>query len=412
MSRLQELSAHLVALDRSLERLEVGLRASLPGPQAASCGPRFPADGRLSKVDAELRLTASASAKDARRSRLLVAVLLFPILFGASLVGTDAFAWAGSATGYFSARSGYWLIPTPESPNPLPDLCAEHGLTFTTANTVTGTAGPDFLVLGNQGQLALALGGFDVVVGGNGRDCIDGGPGGDILKGLNGDDVILGGEGNDFLYGGAGEDVLDGGPGFDICVGGSGKDTIRNCEVVFQGIDPGGCEPVNGAESLGANTDRNDDDCDPGCNIRHTEDFSGGDANHHDRGDGCADDKSSDSPGVHNFAAPVDDGSTDDKDATETGQDKDADDLGDGRSGETGDGEEPGATVVKDGATPSDSSAHTGGTDPETKESDDSETPTPEPEATPTPRHAPKPTLQPGMREVISTAGGVAIYPK
>ena len=48
---------------------------------------------------------------------------------------------------------------------------------FASVVTVNGTAGPDFLLLGNQGQLALALGGHDIVSGANGKDCIDGGDG-------------------------------------------------------------------------------------------------------------------------------------------------------------------------------------------------------------------------------------------
>lgn len=407
--RMTELMERLVSLEQSLDELSTALGAG--GSGFGNSEPLAPRLGATCEAPRDLSVPKSTGRPPNVKARSLWIVGpagLVVFLLGVSFASGVAFTWSGSVSKTLSSPTGAW-VAKPST------LCAENGLSFTVANTVTGTAGPDFLILGNQGQLALALGGFDIVVGGNGKDCIDGGPGGDVLKGLNGDDVILGGEGNDFLYGGAGDDVLDGGPGFDICVGGSGKDTIRNCEVIFQGIDPGGCEPVHGSDSFGANTDRHDDDCDPGCDTRHTENFSSGDTNHHDPGDDCDNKEDNNGTGAKNFAAPVDDGSTDGSadspdDVDNPGGSKD--DPTDADSDKAGDGEEADATVVKDGVAPSGESVGTGGKDSGTDESDDSETATPEPDGTPTPGHAPKPTLQPGMRDVISTGGGVAIYPK
>ncbi|MCU0281767.1 MAG: VanW family protein [Acidimicrobiia bacterium] len=71
-----------------------------------------------------------------------------------------------------------------------------------------------------------ALGGNDVVCGGQGGDTIDGGRGDDALLGEGGDDTLLGASGDDDLQGGPGNDTLDGGWGDDTLAGGFGHDTI------------------------------------------------------------------------------------------------------------------------------------------------------------------------------------------
>jgi Ca2+-binding RTX toxin-like protein len=68
-------------------------------------------------------------------------------------------------------------------------------------NTITGTAGADFLF---------------------------GGDGNDTLNGLDGDDVLDGGEGNDTINAGYGRDILIGGPGNEILDGGFLYDGISN----------------------------------------------------------------------------------------------------------------------------------------------------------------------------------------
>ena len=78
------------------------------------------------------------------------------------------------------------------------------------ANSLTGTAGSDYL---------WGFGGNDTLNGGAGNDYIDGGNG-------SGADSILGGAGNDILIGGPSNDTLDGGTGADTMYGGLHDDTF------------------------------------------------------------------------------------------------------------------------------------------------------------------------------------------
>ena len=73
-------------------------------------------------------------------------------------------------------------------------------------DTITGTAGKDWLT------------------GNGGDDVIDGGAGNDLLMGNEGDDTLRGGAGDDILYGGQGDDLLHGGAGADTLFGGGGVD--------------------------------------------------------------------------------------------------------------------------------------------------------------------------------------------
>ena len=132
--------------------------------------------------------------------------------------------------------------------------------------TVTGTTGPDEIMLTHNGSTAsVQLNGQAsqefadvtrvIVDGGLGDDIIvaeypvltiRGGSGNDMLTALgngksriiagSGDDICVGGEGNDIIYGQAGmdeirgqggNDRLDGGPGLDQIEGGEGNDFIR-----------------------------------------------------------------------------------------------------------------------------------------------------------------------------------------
>jgi len=83
---------------------------------------------------------------------------------------------------------------------------------------LSGTAGPDLMLAGSNG---------DEMIGKAGDDCIIGGSGNDILKGRSGNDTIIGGGGHDTILGGVGIDELFGGNGNDILRGASGVDTIR-----------------------------------------------------------------------------------------------------------------------------------------------------------------------------------------
>ena len=97
------------------------------------------------------------------------------------------------------------------------------------------------------GTAGVALGdkkpGPDTISGTAGDDYLTGGRSPDVLYGLAGDDdiwgqrapdLLYGGRGNDRLHGfGSGEtsDLLDGGPGWDTCIA-TRRDVLVSCEVV------------------------------------------------------------------------------------------------------------------------------------------------------------------------------------
>lgn len=282
------------------------------------------------------------------------------------------------------AAFGPYRVPV----DPTPPLCTANGLAYTPANTVTGTAGPDFLLLGNQGQLALALGGHDIVSGANGKDCIDGGDGNDLLKGFNAKDVILGGNGSDTLFGGNGDDVLDGGPGFDICIGGEGQDTIVNCELVFNGEQPdsgGGCDGhhrdalVGGAGGGSGHGDEDDDEDECCDGDRESGSLTGGAGGGGDHGD-CDE-------GGHRTTTTASGGSPTPSAGAKTS----------GGSGDPTETPSAATGTVTPGATPTPAKP--------------TATPTKTPTATPTSTPTPKPT-QPGDRPVKYEFSGVAVFSK
>ncbi len=84
------------------------------------------------------------------------------------------------------------------------------------SDTLIGGLGNDHLA-GNRGA--------DTLIGGPGNDRLYGGPDNDVLRGGPGNDRLYGGPGNDWLAGEEGKDRLHGGPGSDILWGGLGADT-------------------------------------------------------------------------------------------------------------------------------------------------------------------------------------------
>jgi serralysin len=84
-------------------------------------------------------------------------------------------------------------------------------------DTLTGSAGDDWLT---DGQ------GADVIRGGGGDDWISDSQGEDELHGGPGNDEIFGGRSDDTLYGDAGNDHLDGHLGNDTLYGGAGDDVL------------------------------------------------------------------------------------------------------------------------------------------------------------------------------------------
>lgn len=95
-----------------------------------------------------------------------------------------------------------------------------------TACTVTGTNGNDYLRGTNVQDVICGLGGNDRISGLSGDDVIRGGPGSDLISGGAGNDRIEGAQGNDNLSGEQGDDRLSGGPDNDRLVGGLGRDRL------------------------------------------------------------------------------------------------------------------------------------------------------------------------------------------
>ena len=90
----------------------------------------------------------------------------------------------------------------------------------------TGTAGNDFIIGDDAGNIIDAAAGIDSVQGGYGNDVLNGGADGDALYGQEGNDTLNGGDGNDSLLGGNGDDIVNGGDGIDALLGGAGNDTL------------------------------------------------------------------------------------------------------------------------------------------------------------------------------------------
>ena len=71
-----------------------------------------------------------------------------------------------------------------------------------------------------------AVGGTDILMGGNGRDTLFGGGGNDILFGGADPDVLYGNHGDDVIRGDSGDDTLHGQVGNDRLYGGADRDTL------------------------------------------------------------------------------------------------------------------------------------------------------------------------------------------
>ncbi|MFD0858216.1 Hint domain-containing protein [Roseovarius aquimarinus] len=117
---------------------------------------------------------------------------------------------------------------------------------------IAGGDGADFILGGEGSDTLLGGAGDDTIFGGvnnpsatipdatdpeldNGDDFIDGGDGDDFIDGEDDNDTILGGAGNDTIFGGIdddsirgqdGDDLLSGDDGDDTVFGGNGNDTI------------------------------------------------------------------------------------------------------------------------------------------------------------------------------------------
>ncbi len=103
-------------------------------------------------------------------------------------------------------------------------------------NELRGGMGNDVLTVGNGSAGSILKGGAgnDIVTSGAGNDTLIGGSGYDTLIGGRGQDTLFGNRGRDVLNGGEGDDLIDGGRGHDTLTGGTGNDVF-----VFRALDKG-----------------------------------------------------------------------------------------------------------------------------------------------------------------------------
>ena len=112
---------------------------------------------------------------------------------------------------------------------------------------LTFTGDPFGAVTGTGNALynnIVALGGDDVLTGGNGHDKLFGNGGDDILSGDNGEDLLIGGPGADLLTGGYEGDIFqinDGDTGL-----GAGADRITDFVQIVERIDLRGIDADSG----------------------------------------------------------------------------------------------------------------------------------------------------------------------
>ncbi len=123
--------------------------------------------------------------------------------------------------------------PQPSDPEPVEDGTApdddgpNDGIPAPEApRKVTGSAGNDRMIGGDEDEIMAAGRGADIVRGRGGDDHIRGQAGDDRLVGGAGDDTLKGGGGVDRLIGNGGEDQLRGGGGADTLKGGRADDVL------------------------------------------------------------------------------------------------------------------------------------------------------------------------------------------
>lgn len=111
-------------------------------------------------------------------------------------------------------------------------------------DSLLGTSFDDRLILGPGNDTAYAGAGDDYVRGEAGNDELYGEDGDDKLIGGDGDDCLFGGDGDDRLYGGSGLDFLQGGDGNDVLYGGTPGEGRDNSYDVFDFDDDDGFDRV------------------------------------------------------------------------------------------------------------------------------------------------------------------------
>lgn len=104
-------------------------------------------------------------------------------------------------------------------------------------DTLTGSAGDDFLIGGEGNDTLSGSTGNNILVGGNGDDKLTVSTGNSDLFGEAGNDSLTGSSGPDRMFGGDGNDTLNGSTGINFMFGENGLDKITGAGVLVGGND-------------------------------------------------------------------------------------------------------------------------------------------------------------------------------
>ncbi len=128
---------------------------------------------------------------------------------------------------------------------------------YAESDLLLGGAGDDTLDGGTESDTLMGGDGNDLLNGDDGDDHLNGQAGNDTLNGGAGLDSLVGGTGNDSMDGGAdddtliageGDDTLDGGAGLDLLSGGAGADNINGGENDDRITGDSGADTIDGGE--------------------------------------------------------------------------------------------------------------------------------------------------------------------
>ncbi|MCT4577687.1 calcium-binding protein [Donghicola sp.] len=128
---------------------------------------------------------------------------------------------------------------------------------YAESDLLLGDAGDDTLDGGTESDTLMGGDGDDLLNGDDGDDHLNGQAGNDTLNGGAGLDSLVGGTGNDSMDGGAdddtliageGDDTLDGGAGLDLLSGGAGADNINGGENDDRITGDSGADTIDGGD--------------------------------------------------------------------------------------------------------------------------------------------------------------------
>ncbi len=145
----------------------------------------------------------------------------------ATLVTNDASAKTGSQTVTGTKGSDYVILGAGDKLGKLKGVAKGYDIVQTEGSiNIDKTGFKGVLLTGSANAKVIGSTAADNIVGNSGSNLVKAGVGNDVVDGGAGNDTIYGDVGNDKLFGGAGDDKLFGGVGNDIVDGGAGNDTI------------------------------------------------------------------------------------------------------------------------------------------------------------------------------------------